>query len=191
MMAKTERHELVKTLEDYWALTAIHEAAHGIICWGLDCHPVKLVLLRKYNPLTKMSGYCQGKYSKTGEGQYKHVFVANAPFACAEFLPSGEKQDLQEREDAWRNFVILSGREDEEGFRKYVDNPLVKFFSVEIVQHVVVLIAGQLSRHNQYAIYKNNEYANLIPRGNFNDLRNSLDLIMELYPSEYKPGIIK
>jgi hypothetical protein len=129
--------------EDWWAVTSLHEAAHGIIALVLGCVPIKLSLFRdSKNP--RDGGSCLAYYPRTHWGKVSHVFVANAPFVCHEYLPTGDRKDLHERHLAYNLFKRLISSSDEFLFRSLIDEPLLSFFSDSTVQESIHFLAKEL-----------------------------------------------
>ena len=140
--------------EDWWTITAIHEAAHGIVAFALDCHPVELTLNRRMTIGQTAAGQCGAPYERTCYGMFAKIFVANAPFLAhqIECLPCGEKGDVHERGDAYTEFCKLTGHKEQALFFDYVDKPLYAFFNYGTIQAAVLTLANKLYIKNRVSM---------------------------------------
>lgn len=140
--------------QDWWAITAIHEAAHGTCAFALDCHPVELNLNRRVRYGDSAAGDCVARYEKSWYGDFAKIFTQNAPFVAHQYapLPCGEKGDIHERTDAYRKFAEQVGAYDEAMFRQFVDNPLLQFFGNADIQAAVLVLANRLYERNKVSM---------------------------------------
>lgn len=140
--------------QSWWAITAIHEAAHAISAFALHCHPVELNLNRRVRPGDGAAGDCVARYEKSWYGDFAKIFTQNAPFVAHQYepLPCGEKGDLHERQDAFRKFGELVGAVNEQMFRQYVDGPTLQFFGNADIQAATLVLANRLYAKNKLSL---------------------------------------
>ena len=140
--------------DSWWAVTSLHESAHGMVAFALDCHPVELVLNRRMTPGQSAAGSCGAPYEQTCYGLFSKIFVQNAPFVAhqIECLPCGEKGDLHERSDAYTEFCELTGHKLHSLFFDYVDAPLLAFFEHGEIQAAVLSLATKLYKTNRVSM---------------------------------------
>jgi hypothetical protein len=150
----TVRHSQVD--EDYWPMTALHECAHGIVAFGLDCHPIELSLNRRLRPNDMAAGVCKAQYEQTCYGLFAKIFVKNAPFCASQYecLPCADSVggDINERYEAYGEFCKLTGHQDQRLFYDHVDKPLIAFFGHGIVQASVLTLANKLYTTNKVSL---------------------------------------
>lgn len=140
----------MKKDDDYWAMTAIHESAHGMVALALDCHPITLNLFRRAK--FGAAGDCVAIYTQDLYGVFANVFSKNAPFAASQYeaLPCAELFDIHERNDAYHKLRECGF--DQEMFRKYVDEPLITFFADTNIQAATLVFARKLFASNHVSI---------------------------------------
>lgn len=139
---------------DWWAVTALHESAHALAAFALGCQPLEVELNRRLREGNSLAGVCRATYEKTWYGDVANIYVQNAPFVAHQYeaTPCGEKEDLHERDDAYREFSRLIGCVDEALFRRCVDEPLYAFFGSADIQGAVLALAQQLYQRNRVSL---------------------------------------
>lgn len=150
----TERRQSGQT-QDWWAVTSIHEAAHGMAAFALGCHPVELRLDRRAACKgSSLAGVCVAVYEKSYYGDVAKLMVTNAPFTAHQYecLPAGEKGDLHEREGCQQEFAKMIGGWDAQLFSRLIDAPLLAFFSSNDIQAATIVLARWLYERNKLSL---------------------------------------
>ena len=168
--------------QDWWAVTAIHEAAHGVMAYALDTWPIQLRLIRNMAYVNSpQAGYCRyGVRSDSVSSECRSIFIGNAPFTCHEYLPTGDKGDLHERHDAYHDFCGLVGVSSHALFRLYVDEPSIQFFGHDPVQEAVLTTARKLYKENSIDMKKRGHWAEFfgIPPFIINQIREACNSLL-------------
>ncbi len=147
--------------DDWWTVTAIHEAAHGIVAFALGCHPVEVRLdKRAKNRGSSLAGVCIATHEKSYYGKVSGLLVTNAPFVAHQYecLPSGNKGDIHERDDCQHKFAELIGGWDANLFAKCIDAPLLSFFGDSDVQASTLVLARLLYAQNKVTLKQVNHW---------------------------------
>lgn len=164
--------------QDWWSITSIHEAAHGIVAFVLDCSSIELKLNRREAIRSGNAGVCYASYERSWFGDVAKIYVQNAPFVAHQYecLPCGDKGDLHERQEAFEKFCEMAKMEDQEVFRKLVDEPLLTFFGDSFVQAATIHLAGQLYKSNRVNLRQRQRWTNIfsISDGRYLQLCNAV-----------------
>jgi hypothetical protein len=167
--------------EDWWAITSIHEAAHGIAAYALTNREIILTLNRRSKSGDTSAGECLSRVENSWYGEVAHIFIKNAPFVAHQYevTPCGNKGDLHERADAFTAFCKLIGTRDEALFRKCVDEPLLRFFGSSDVQAAVLVLARRLFASNRVVIKQSAFWRKLldVPDNVYNHLEESVTAV--------------
>jgi hypothetical protein len=147
---------------DWWSITAIHEASHGIAAFALGCQPVDLELNRRAKNGDTSAGTCFARYEVSLYGKIAKIFVGNAPFTASqhEVLPCGDKGDLHERQEAFTEFCKMFGGDgsdaDQKAFDRLIDTPSIAFFADVNIQAATLALATMLYTKNKLSIKQSN-----------------------------------